>query len=291
MVVSMTGFGSAKQESGQHVVTVEMKSVNHRFCELNIRTPKQLVKIEEKLKKKMAAYIKRGKVDVFITVSGEGLVHRKVMVDWQLADEYLKAIHTLKEKFSLDGKISLQDFLQRPDLISVEETEEENEHLEQLVEQAFMKAMEDLKGMRRAEGEKLREDLLSHAGVFTTALSSVNAYVPNVVKQYRTRLEKKIKELTGSSADESRVLTEIAIFSDKCDVSEEITRLESHLAQFSGTVEKNEPIGRKLDFIIQEMNREVNTIGSKANDASIASFVVEMKTCLEKMREQVQNVE
>jgi uncharacterized protein (TIGR00255 family) len=291
MVVSMTGFGRAKEESEQHVVTVEMKSVNHRFCELTIRTPRQLVIIEDKLKKKMSEYIKRGKVDAFVTITGEGLVRRKLKVDWQLAEDYFKTLHTLKEKFSLEDEIDLRDLLQEDAFISIEETEEENDKLEHLVEKAFVKALEDLKSMRMTEGEKLQEDLLSHISLFRETLSSILSHVPEVLRQYRFRLERKIKELTSDNVDESRILTEIAIFADKSDISEEITRLESHLSQFTAALRKDEPIGRKLDFIIQEMNREVNTIGSKANDAAIAGFVVEMKTCLEKMREQVQNVE
>jgi uncharacterized protein (TIGR00255 family) len=291
MVVSMTGFGRARQESEQHAVTVEMKSVNHRFCELNIRTPKQLVKLEEKLKKKMTEYIKRGKVDIFLTITGEGLVRRKLVVDWQLADDYLKTIHILKDKYSLDDKMDLNAVLQRSEFLSIEEIEDENEHLELLVEQAFVEALKDLVEMRELEGEKLRQDLLFHINLFMSTLSSTKAHVPNVMQQYRARLERKIKELTGDTVDESRILTEIAIFADKSDISEELTRLNSHLVQFTGTLEQTGPVGRKLDFIIQEMNREVNTIGSKANDAEIAAFVVEMKTCLEKLREQVQNIE
>ncbi|MGM0844541.1 MAG: YicC/YloC family endoribonuclease [Bacillota bacterium] len=290
MVVSMTGFGRAKMESEQHEVTVEMKSVNHRFREFNIRTPKQLFKIEDKLKKKMTEYINRGKVDAFITITGEGLVHRRLKVDWQLAEEYLQTIHTLKGKFSLDDKVHLQDVLQRDEFITIEETQEENEDLEYLVEQALIQSLKDMTEMRKAEGEKLQEDLLSHISLFRDTLTSVSERVPEVINQYRARLERKIKEIAGD-ADESRIMTEIAIFADKSDISEEISRLESHLTQFTASVDQNIPVGRKLDFILQEMNREVNTIGSKANDAGIASYVVEMKTCLEKMREQVQNVE
>ncbi|RIW36354.1 YicC family protein [Bacillus salacetis] len=291
MVVSMTGFGRAIEESEQHVITVEMKSVNHRFCELNIRTPKQLVKLEDKLKKKMAEYIKRGKADVFITISGEGLVHRSLKVDWQLAEEYFQTLHTLKKKFSLSEDIALRDLLKETEIITLEETEEENKQLEQLVEQAFIKALEDLIAMRMAEGEKLQEDLFSHIGIFRVSLSSLIEHVPAILSQYQERLERKVKELAGDIVDQSRILTEIAIFSDKSDISEEITRLESHLSQFTDTVSQEGPVGRKLDFIIQEMNREVNTIGSKGNDAVVAGYVVEMKTSLEKMREQVQNIE
>jgi uncharacterized protein (TIGR00255 family) len=291
MVVSMTGFGRAIKESEQHVVTIEMKSVNHRFCELNIRTPKQLGKLEDKLKKRMSKYIKRGKVDVFITLTGEGLVHRSLKVDWQLAEDYFKTLHTLKEKFSLSNDVALQDLLQETEIISIEETEKENEQLEQLVEQACIIALEDLRAMRMAEGDKLKEDLLSHISLFKATLSSITEHVPAVLNQYRARLERKVKELTGNSVDETRILTEIAIFADKSDISEELTRLESHLTQFTAAVSQDGPVGRKLDFIIQEMNREVNTIGSKGNDAVIGGYVVEMKTSLEKMREQVQNIE
>ncbi|MBM7586776.1 uncharacterized protein (TIGR00255 family) [Bacillus pakistanensis] len=291
MVVSMTGFGRGKIESKQHIVTVEMKSVNHRFSEYFIRMPKQLMKIEDKLKKKLTEYIKRGKVDVFVTISGEGLIHRNLHIDWNLVEDYYQLVTQLKSKYSFEEEISLQEFLTRPELITLEEMEDENNEIEILVLEAVVIAAKQLKHMRESEGTELLKDFQFQLEQFEAALTKLTSHAPTVVEQYRDRLVKRMKELVDVTADESRILTEVAIFADKSDITEELTRLNSHLVQFHHTLQSAEPIGRKLDFMIQEMNREVNTIGSKANDSSISTLVVELKTILEKLREQIQNVE
>ncbi|MBM7647188.1 uncharacterized protein (TIGR00255 family) [Bacillus ectoiniformans] len=291
MVVSMTGFGRSKVKSAEHAVTAEMKSVNHRFSEFHIRMPRQLLKIEDKIKKELAQYIQRGRLELFITIEGDGLVHRELQVDWKLVEDYVHLMEQLSDKFQLAGHVELRDLLQRSDLISVEESEEENEELEQLVLQAVTEAVQRLVAMRRAEGDELKKDLLVLLQKFKEKLTAIKDLAPLVVQSYSDRLKRRMQELSASSFDESRLLTEVAVFADKADIHEECIRLESHLQQFRQTLEAGEPIGRKLDFMIQEMNREVNTIGSKANDSAIASGVVELKTCLEKMREQVQNIE
>ncbi len=291
MVVSMTGFGRSKVDSEQHTVTVEMKSVNHRFSECYIRMPRQLMKIEDKIKKQVSHNVKRGKVDVFITITGEGLVHKNLHIDWKLIQDYYQLVNKVKETYSLKDEVRLSHLLNREEFVLIEEMEGENEELQHLVLKAVDQASTDLREMRKKEGELLKKDFLTHLNHFENSVLELTKHAPEVVKQYRERLRKRIIEYNETSFDESRLLTEVAIFADKSDITEELTRLESHIQYFHDTLTGEGPVGRKLDFMIQEMNREVNTIGSKANDSFIATIVVELKSTLEKLREQVQNVE
>ncbi|OAT83404.1 YicC family protein [Bacillus sp. MKU004] len=291
MVVSMTGFGRSNLNSGRHTVTVEMKSVNHRFHECTIRLPRQLMKLEEKIKKQISGFIKRGKVDIFITISGEGLVHRNLRIDWKLIQDYYQLVHEVKDRFSLKGEVELDQILSREEFITIEEMEEENEELEQMVLNAVQLAAKELREMRLKEGEALEVDFHLHLNQFEQKVSELSIISPRVITEYRDRLEKKMMEYSEGAIDESRLMNEVAIMADKSDITEELTRLKSHILYFRSTMGLNEPIGRKLDFLIQEMNREVNTIGSKSNDSSITALVVELKSTLEKLREQVQNVE
>ncbi|NQD64803.1 YicC family protein [Bacillus haikouensis] len=291
MVVSMTGFGRSKMDSGLHTITVEMKSVNHRFHECTIRLPRQLMKLEDKIKKQVSEFIKRGKVDIFITITGDGLVHRNLHIDWKLIRDYYQLVHEIKDRFSLKGEVELNQLLSREEFIMIDEMEEENEGLDQLVLQAVMQASCELKEMRMKEGNSLKEDFLTHLNHFEQKVSELSSFAPNVVTQYRERLRKKMMEYSEGAIDDNRLLNEVAIMADKSDITEELTRLNSHILYFHSTLNRNEPVGRKLDFMLQEMNREVNTIGSKANDSSITTLVVELKSTLEKLREQVQNVE
>ncbi|MBW3113929.1 MULTISPECIES: YicC/YloC family endoribonuclease [Bacillaceae] len=291
MVVSMTGFGRSKVESEQHSVTVEMKSVNHRFSECYIRMPRQLLKLEDKIKKQVSQSVKRGKVDIFITISGEGLVHKNLHIDWKLIQDYYQLVNKVKKTFSLHDEVQLSHLLDREEFVMVEEMEEENEELEHLVLKAVDEAVLDLRRMREKEGELLKNDFLTHLQKFELSVGELTQHAPEVVNLYRERLRKRIVEYNENSFDESRILTEVAIFADKSDITEELTRLKSHIQYFHSTLMNEGPVGRKLDFMIQEMNREVNTIGSKANDSFIATIVVELKSTLEKLREQVQNVE
>lgn len=291
MVISMTGFGRSRVESDSFSVNVEVKTVNHRFCEINIRMPRQLLKIEDKIKKKLNQQIRRGRVEVYVSIEGEGAVTRKVHVDWKLIEEYYQFIKQAHEKYELEGKVSLQDLLNRSELLHIEESEVGNETLENLVLTAAEQAVNLLKQMRIAEGEELKKDLLASLSQIETNVTELQNYAPLVVQLYKERITKRMQEFVNGMIDESRILTEVAVFADKADINEEITRLRSHIQQFIHTLNENEPIGRKLDFLVQEMNREANTIGSKANDSNIAKKVVEIKSLLEKLKEQVQNIE
>ena len=291
MVISMTGFGRGKADSGAFSVNVEVKTVNHRFSEVNIRMPRQLLKIEDKIKKKLNQHIRRGRVEVYVSVEGEGVVTRKVHVDWKLIEEYYHFIEQARSKYGIEETITLKDLLNRTDLLHIEESEAGNEDIENLVLSAVEEAVILLKQMRMAEGEELKKDLLAISSQLEVNVFELQKYAPLVVQSFKERLTKRMQEFVNGQLDETRILTEVAVFADKADINEEITRLKSHIQQFLQTLNDQEPIGRKLDFIVQEMNREANTIGSKANDSNIAKKVVEIKSLLEKLKEQVQNIE
>ncbi len=291
MVVSMTGFGRSRADSDRYGVTVEIKTVNHRFCEFHIRMPRQLMNLEDKIKKGIAKYIQRGRVEVYVTLEGQGTATRSVQVDWDLLDQYIQYISDIKEKFGLTGELSLQELVSREELIQIEEKESDNEELESLVLEVIMQAAAEARKMRDREGLALETDLKGNINGLKDRIGQVRQLAPLVVEQYRERLSKRMADFINGDVDESRILTEVAVFADKADINEELTRLESHIGQFYKILLLQEPVGRKLDFLIQEMNREVNTIGSKANDSKIAMEVVEMKSLLEKVKEQVQNIE
>ncbi|MEH7482867.1 YicC/YloC family endoribonuclease [Neobacillus drentensis] len=291
MVISMTGFGRAKTESDCFSVNVEVKTVNHRFCEMNIRMPRQLLKIEDRMKKKLNQYIRRGRVEVYVSLEGEGVVTRKVHVDWKLLDEYYQFIKQAREKYDVEGTLTLQNLLSRSELLHIEESEAGNEELDNLVLAATEEAAKYLTQMRMAEGEELKKDLLAILSQLESYVFELQKFAPLVVQSFKERLTKRMEEFVNGQLDETRILTEVAVFADKADINEEVTRLKSHFQQFLQTLESMEPIGRKLDFIVQEMNREANTIGSKANDSNIAKKVVDIKSLLEKLKEQVQNIE
>ncbi|MFS0637421.1 YicC/YloC family endoribonuclease [Mesobacillus foraminis] len=291
MVVSMTGFGRSRADSDRYGVTVEIKTVNHRFCEFYMRMPRQLMNLEDKIKKGIAKYIQRGRVEVYVTLEGQGTATRSVQVDWALLDQYIQYISDIKEKYGLTGELSLQELVSREELIQIEEKDSDNEELESLVLEVIMQAAAEARKMRDREGLALETDLKGNINGLKDRIDQVRQLAPLVVEQYRERLSKRMADFINGDVDESRILTEVAVFADKADINEELTRLESHIGQFYKILLLQEPVGRKLDFLVQEMNREVNTIGSKANDSKIAMEVVEMKSLLEKVKEQVQNIE
>lgn len=287
----MTGFGRSKKMVDDTTVTVEMKTVNHRFSEYHIRIPRPFLYLEDRIKKQVNPYISRGRIEIFVMIEGNNLLKRRLNVDWTLIDEYYHFIEDLKEKYHINKDHELSHFLMKEDLIHIEEVEEENKELESVILQAVDEAAKHLYEMRKVEGEILEKDLYNHLRKMENLTTELEQYAPKVVEIYRERLLKKMEEYVQSMSDESRILTEVAIFADRSDITEEITRLKSHIQQFETILQENGPVGRKLDFLLQEMNREVNTVGSKGNDSNIAKLVVEMKSNLEKMREQVQNVE
>jgi uncharacterized protein (TIGR00255 family) len=287
----MTGFGRSRIASASFSVNVEVKTVNHRFSEINVRMPRQLLKVEDKIKKKLNEHLRRGRAEVYIMIEGEGAVTRKIQVDWKLLEEYYLFIKQARDKFNIEGTVLLQDLLTRNEFLHIEENEVGNEELEELVLKATEEAVLLCKQMRVIEGEELKKDLLASLIQLDSNIEELKEFAPLVVSAYKERLMKRIEELVQGQIDETRVLTEVAIFADKIDINEELTRLKSHNQQFKQTLSEMEPIGRKLDFLVQEMNREANTIGSKANDSTITKKVVEIKSLLEKLKEQVQNIE
>lgn len=291
MVRSMTGFGRSMEETNDYQIIVEMKSVNHRFSEFSIRMPRQYLQLEDKIKKLMQKYIHRGRVELYITVKGESLVKRSLLVDWPLADQYVETIRQMQERYHLNDALKLEYLLHQADLFDIQEENSENDEVEQFILKAVEQAATKLLEMRKQEGQELKQDLLSRLKVMNKLIDQIKQQAPLVVEAYKDRINKRIAEFLSGNIDENRILTEVAIFADKADISEELTRLKSHILQFEETLQKNEPIGRKLDFIVQEMNRETNTIGAKGNDQHIAKFVVELKSNIEKMKEQVQNIE
>ena len=291
MVVSMTGYGRGFSESEKLRIQVEVRTVNHRFCEFQIRMPRQLQMLEEKIKKKLTTYIRRGRVEVFVTIEGEGLLHKKVEVDWNLVDQYMSSLDAITYKYQMHPNNLLQTISSLEGVFLIQEQQADTTDVEILLMQAVEKAGEQLKDMRIVEGLVLKNDIKSQLDKLLVLVESLKEYAPLIIEQYRTRLQQRMMEYTSGVVDETRLLNEVAIFTDKADINEELTRLNSHISQFGMIVEAEEAIGRKLDFLVQEMNREVNTIGSKANDAKIAMKVVEMKSLLEKIKEQVQNIE
>ncbi|WLR52287.1 YicC/YloC family endoribonuclease [Bacillus tianshenii] len=293
MIVSMTGYGRHKTQTEKLTVTVEMKSVNHRFCEISVRMPRQFMMFEDKMKRIVKEYVQRGRVDIFVTIEGEGVTTKDLEVDWQLADQFHAALIEAQKKYNLSGEIAIDRFISFPDLFVVNEKEEGIEELEEPFLEATRQAVEGLAAMRKREGESLAEDMNSRLKTIDSIVCELFTYAEQVESKYREKLLKKVEDFLAGTIemDEGRILTEVAIFADKADIAEELTRLKSHLHQFRTTFSTDGSVGRKLDFLCQEMNREMNTIGAKANDVAISQQVVEMKSTLEKIKEQVQNIE
>jgi len=287
----MTGFGRAKVENDTFQITVEMKSVNHRFLEMSIRLPKQMMVFEDKLRKIIAEQVRRGRIEVSISITGEGLVERKLSVNWSLLEQYQSIMKDIKGKFQLQDSITLEQLMAMPEVTAIEEIEKVNEQFENSLYEAVRQATHMLKTMRVGEGERLHKDIAYRLQEIDNCVNAIIPHAPMVTQKYRERLENRLKELHNQDLDEQRLLTEVAMFAERCDIHEELVRLQSHLDQFRETLQIEEPVGRKMDFIVQEMHREINTIGSKANDLTISKYVVEMKNNLEKIREQVQNIE
>lgn len=292
MIRSMTGFGRGEcQEVGKEFL-VEIKTVNHRYTDIFIKMPRQIGYLEEKVRDIVGKSVSRGKIDVYITYNNAGDDSKCVVFDEALAKTYIAAVEALRDRFGLKDDISVSLISRYPDVFKVEQVEEDEEKIWALLKSAVENALKSLIAMRENEGEGLKNDLLSRTFYIEKVLMEIEQRAPDVVKEYKQKLETRIKELLGQQTiDESRLAMEVAIFSDRCSIEEEIVRLKSHLNQMREALNMQQSVGRKLDFLIQEMNREVNTIGSKANDLVITRNVVEIKSEIEKMREQVQNIE
>jgi uncharacterized protein (TIGR00255 family) len=288
----MTGYGRAKQTLNGRDITVEVRSVNNRYPDCTVKMPRAYIFAEDAIKGCVQKAISRGKVDVFFTIESNGAEETVVTVNDALARSYYDALNHLKETFSLEGEISAMSLAKFPDVLSVTKAEEDLESMAADLCAVTEAALEAYNAMRTVEGEKLAQDVASRVATIEQVVTKVEERSPQTVAAYREKLYARMQEvLQSATVDENRLLTEAAIFADKTAVDEETVRLRSHIAQLRTMLRSDEPVGRKLDFLIQEVNRECNTIGSKCNDLSIAQDVVNMKAEVEKIREQVQNIE
>lgn len=292
MIKSMTGFGRCEIAENSRKITVEMKSVNHRYLDVNLKMPKSLNFFESAIRSELKNYITRGKVDVFISYEDLSEHTSTVRYHKEVAEEYFRYLKQMAEDFGLDNDIRVSSLSKYPDVFTMEEAGVDEEELWKEIQKAVDGAAGMFVETRITEGEHLRDDLLEKLEGMLKLVSFISERSPQILEEYRNRLEEKVKELLGdATVDESRLLTEVTLFADKVCVDEEVVRLKSHIATTKNTLLEGGSIGRKLDFIAQEMNREANTILSKANDLEISNCAIELKTEIEKVREQIQNIE
>ena len=292
MVKSMTGYGRARETLHQRDITVEVRSVNNRFLDCTVKMPRAYVFAEDAVKTRVRSAVSRGKVDVFVTIDASAADVSVVTVNEPLARGYFQALTQLKSMFSLEGDVTPMTLAKLPDVLTVTKAEEDLETVAADICQVLDKALAAYNTMRAVEGRRLAEDIAGRLVTIETAVGRVEQQSPQTVAAYRERLEKKMREVLASTTiDQGRILTEAAIFADKVAVDEETVRLRSHLEQMDAMLDGGGAIGRKLDFLLQEMNREANTIGSKCTDLRLARVVVDIKAELEKIREQTQNIE
>lgn len=293
MIKSMTGFGRGEAQDSHRQFTVEIKTVNHRYNDIVVRMPKRLTYLEERIKEQIKGEIKRGRVEIFITQENIGQSDVRVALNIPLVEQYHNALNEIKDIFKVQDDITVSLLSRFPDVLALEAKEENEDEVWKCLNTAIQKALAMLVKMRLAEGHKLTEDILDKCDYISKIVDKVNERAPSVVSDYKLRLKERLADLLDETiqVDENRINMEIAVFADKCSIDEEIVRLRSHVNQLKKACHDQNPIGRKLDFLIQEMNREVNTIGSKASDLEIINDVVEIKSELEKIREQVQNIE
>jgi uncharacterized protein (TIGR00255 family) len=293
MANSMTGFGRGEASGHGYHFTVELKAVNHRFFEVSVRMPRNLNVLEERIRKILQGKIQRGRIDVFVNVKENEEKKRLVKVDKDLALSYDKTLKDLALTLKTPYETDIYRLAALPEVFSVEDLETDFELLWEPLSRATAEALNGFMQMRQVEGERLAEDLLNRLHSIREAKDEIAGYSDTVVSDYQSRLRERIQVLLGESAilDEAKLASEVAFFADRVSITEELVRLQSHIDQCQEALKSTEAVGRKLDFLVQEMNREINTIGSKANNLNISQLVVQMKSELEKIREQVQNLE
>ncbi len=292
MIKSMTGYGRCEEILSGKKISAEVKSVNHRYSDYSVKVPRSMLFLEEKVRKKASEYITRGKVDIYINIETYDGDDREVILNEALAKSYIEAAEKLRDTFGLKDDISTMSICRFSDIFKTERKEEDEDKLWADVGSVLEKALTAFTDMRKREGERIYHDLRARVDYMKETAQVIDENSPRVVADYKARLYEKIKDtLEDRAVDEARLLTEVAIFADKVAINEETVRLASHFEEYYGILDSDEPAGRKLDFLIQEINREINTIGSKANDLFISKKVVDLKAELEKMREQIQNIE
>ena len=292
MIKSMTGYGMGKAELGNKTFTVEIKSVNSRYSDFSVKMPRIYTFLEDPIRKAASARISRGKADIYVNVESSGEDDSVVKVNTALAKEYLDALRTIGTELGISSNATAETFLRVPDVLTVDKAPEDDSLITEAVLSALNSALDGFDEMRTAEGEKLKADLLEHLAFIENATDEVEKRSPEIVKEYRARIDERVRDILGAASyDETRLLTEVAIFADKVNVNEETVRLKSHVSQFRQMLSAGGSVGRKIDFLIQEMNREINTIGSKSNDLQVARIVIDVKAEIEKLREQIQYIE
>ena len=291
---SMTGYGRGECTMYERKFTVEIKAVNHRHNDITVKLPRAIMGFEDEIKKAISKKVFRGKLDVFVNFESFSQEDVNISVNEPLAKSYTETLRKLKSDLQLEGDVTIEMVSKFPDVITVDKNIS-NENTENEIRECLMKAVEDATdafvAMREVEGETLKKNIIEKVAFVNDALQKIEERAPFVSKDYRARLEAKLADLDEIQVDESRLLTEVMLFADKACIDEEITRLHSHISQMYSIVEESVPVGRKLDFLVQEMNRETNTIGSKSNDIQITNHVVDIKSEIEKIREQIQNIE
>jgi len=292
MIKSMTGFGRCEIQKDARKFTVELKGVNHRYLDINFRMPKKLICFEADIRKLLKQYANRGKVDIFITYEDTSAGQKLLKYNRDLAVEYVKHLQQMETEFQLDNDITLSTLSGYPEILTMEEQPPDEEELWKGLKEALEGAFERFRQARSVEGENLKADIISKLQEMEHLIAYIEERSPEIIREYRAKLEEKVHELlTGSQIDESRIAAEVVLFADKICTDEEIVRFKSHLSHMKDTLEEKDGIGRKLDFIAQEMNREANTILSKANDLDVSNHAINLKTEVEKIREQIQNIE
>ena len=293
MIRSMTGFGHGEVSNDKNQkVTVEMKSVNHRYCDISLKLPKKLAMFEANIRNIMKEYASRGKIDIY--VSYEDLSETAVSLHYNqaMAEEYMQVFKKMQEDFNIETKITAEALAKYPEVVTIEEVQQDEEVWWELLEAALRQAAEKFVETRTIEGANLKRDLLGKLDQMAADVTFIEERSPQIIAEYRSKLEEKVKEfLEDSTIGENRIAAEVTLYADKIAVDEEIVRLQSHISSMTDVLESDESIGRKLDFMAQEMNREANTIISKANDLATSEIAIELKTEIEKVREQIQNIE
>lgn len=289
---SMTGYGRGSLSVDGRQITVELKSVNHRFLDVSVRLPRHLLFLEDLIRNKLNDSLSRGHIDVFVNYTNLRSDAKVVSVNTALISAYTEAVKTANASIGLTDDFSLSKAIQLPDVFTVSEAEEDQPAVQALTLSALDIALSGLKLMREQEGARLRDDLIIKTNNILRIKESIAERAPLVIEEYRERLEERISELAaGHELDKARLATEVALFADRASIDEEIVRLSSHLAAMDRYINSQDPVGSNINFLVQEMNREINTIGSKANDATLAQYVISAKAELEKIREQIQNIE
>ena len=293
MIRSMTGFGHGEVSNDKNQkVTVEMKSVNHRYCDISLKLPKKLAMFEANIRNIMKEYASRGKIDIY--VSYEDLSETAVSLHYNqaMAEEYMQVFKKMQKDFNIETKITAEALAKYPEVVTIEEVQQDEEVWWELLEVALRQAAEKFVETRTIEGANLKRDLLGKLDQMAADVTFIEERSPQIIAEYRSKLEEKVKEfLEDSTIEENRIAAEVTLYADKIAVDEEIVRLQSHISSMTDVLESDESIGRKLDFMAQEMNREANTILSKSSDVDLADHAIELKTNVEKVREQIQNIE